>query len=174
MWKSANSFLTVPIKCSVCSWTKNHLFISLFQLLLFKLQKQTGKKSKVSLQTSILSLKLLYGCVSKQTCVCVKRTLTLSSSSRASPVKYSTALGTILSRKKWPISKSVARVNSESSSYKTAIKRDTFHMKWTELKTKGRLCEEQFQHFTHHFSIWRSCKVKKTTTWGIKLTAERI
>lgn len=41
---------------------------------------------------------------------------TLSSSSRASPVKYKTALGTILSLKKWPISKSVAKVYSESSS----------------------------------------------------------
>ena len=60
--------------------------------------------------------------------VCVRgETLTLSSSSRASPVKYSTALGTILSRKKWPISKSVARVNSESSSYKTGRQRNHFH-----------------------------------------------
>lgn len=41
---------------------------------------------------------------------------TLSSSSMASPVKYSTARGTIRSRKKCPISKSEAKVNSESSS----------------------------------------------------------
>lgn len=61
-------------------------------------------------------------------CVCeIEEKLTLSSSSRASPVKYSTALGTILSRKKWPISKSVARVNSESSSYKTRAQRGQFN-----------------------------------------------
>lgn len=39
-----------------------------------------------------------------------------SSSSMASPVKYSTDRGTMRSRKKWPISKSAARIASESSS----------------------------------------------------------
>lgn len=39
-----------------------------------------------------------------------------SSSSIASPVKYNTDRGTIRSRKKWPISKSAARIASESSS----------------------------------------------------------
>lgn len=41
-----------------------------------------------------------------------------SSSSMASPVKYRIARGTMRSRMKWPISKSAARIASESSSWK--------------------------------------------------------
>ena len=44
------------------------------------------------------------------------QTSSSSSSTSASPVKYSTALGTILSRIKWPISKSAASNASVSAS----------------------------------------------------------
>lgn len=53
-----------------------------------------------------------------------------SSSSMASPVKYSTARGTIRSRMKWPISKSAARMASESSSWNQTVYSCISWTKW--------------------------------------------
>lgn len=48
----------------------------------------------------------------------------------ASPVKYSTARGTIRSRMKWPISKSAARMASESSSWNQTVYSCISWTKW--------------------------------------------